>query len=216
MYYIRGNKAEYDAWERLGNPGWNWDTLLPYFIRSEQFAIPTKAQREAGMTYIAQYHGENGPLNTGHPLQVETGTFYDAARKTCEQLGFNLNPDMNGGNNRGFGSYPKTMDRDANVRESAARAYYEPIDDRQNLKVFQGAVKRILFSDAGEGGKVVATGLEYTDDKGHLASVTATKERGHRFHRNICFTAYPRGIGRWESQVRSSGPLAPTPRMILT
>ncbi|CAG9989220.1 unnamed protein product [Clonostachys byssicola] len=176
LYYIRGNKAEYDAWERLGNPGWNWDTLFPYFIRSEQFAIPTEAQREAGMTYLPQYHGNNGPLTTGHPLQVENGTFYNAARETCAQLGFSLNLDVNGGKNRGFGAYPKTMDRDANVRESAARAYYEPIDHRQNLKVIQGAVKRIIFSDAGEGGKVVATGLEYADDQGHLASVTAAKE----------------------------------------
>ncbi|VUC32404.1 unnamed protein product [Clonostachys rosea] len=175
LYYIRGNKAEYDAWERLGNPGWNWDTLLPYFIRSEKFAIPAKAQGEAGMSYLPQYHGESGPLNTGHPSHVENGTFYDSARKTCEELGFSLNPDMNGGKTRGFGAYPKTMDRDANVRESAARAYYEPIDGRRNLKVIQGAVKRIIFED-GDGGKVVATGLEYTDDKGHLMSVTAKKE----------------------------------------
>lgn len=58
LYYIRGNKADYDAWEQLGNPGWYWDTLLPYFLRSEKFAVPTNAQREAGMSYETEYHGE--------------------------------------------------------------------------------------------------------------------------------------------------------------
>lgn len=177
LYYIRGNKADYDAWEQLGNPGWNWDTLLPYFLRSEKFAIPTNAQREVGMSYDPRYHGEEGPVNTGFIYTVENGSFYDSARETSEKLGFSLNPELNGGNNRGFGSYPKTLDREANVRESAARAYYEPIDGRQNLKVVHGTVKRIVFGNSSaHGGELVATGLEYTDEKGDLQTVTAKRE----------------------------------------
>lgn len=82
---------------------------------------------------------------------------------------------MNGGDNRGFGAYPKTLDREANVRESAARAYYEPIDRRPNLKVFHGTVKRIVFGNIAHG-ELVATGLEYTDEKGDLQTVTAKRE----------------------------------------
>lgn len=175
LYYIRGNKADYDAWEQLGNPGWNWDTLLPYFLRSERFTTPTKAQQEAGMSYDPSYHGKEGPVNTGYIHAVDNGSFYDSARETSEKLGFSLNRDMNGGNNRGFGAYPKTLDREANVRESAARAYYEPIDGRPNLKVIHGTVKRIVFGNSAHG-ELVATGLEYTDEKGDLQTVTAKRE----------------------------------------
>lgn len=74
LYYIRGNKADYDAWEQLGNPGWNWDTLLPSFLRSEKFTTPTKAQREAGMSYDPSYHGKEGPVNTGYIHTVDNGS----------------------------------------------------------------------------------------------------------------------------------------------
>lgn len=175
MYYIRGDRDNYDAWEHLGNPGWNWTTLLPYFLRSEKFAVPTGAQIKAGRSYIPRYHGEEGLLQTGHPYQVENGSFHQSAKETCETLGFALNPDMNSGETRGFGAYPQTLDRDANVRESAARAYYEPIDSRPSLRVIPGTVKRITFRNSASG-RLVATGVEYTDDKDNLAFVTARKE----------------------------------------
>lgn len=175
LYYIRGDKADYDAWERLGNPGWNWKSLFPYFLRSEKFTIPTDAQRSVGISYNPCYHGDKGQLNTGFPYQVENSSFYNAAQKSCEKLGFRLNKDLNGGNVRGFGPFPKTLDRDANVRESAARAYYEPIDSRPNLRVIQGTVKRLLFRDA-HGPDLIAYGLEYTDNQGKLKSLTASKE----------------------------------------
>lgn len=127
------------------------------------------------MNYVPRYHGEEGLLKTGHPYQVEKGSFYESARETCETIGFTLNQDMNGGETRGFGAYPQTLDRDANVRESAARAYYEPIDNRPNLRVIQGTVKRITFGNSASG-QLVATGVEYTDDKDNLASIAAGKE----------------------------------------
>lgn len=127
------------------------------------------------MSYDPRYHGEEGPVNTGFVYAVDNGSFYEAARETSEKLGFSLNQDMNSGNNRGFGSYPKTLDREANVRESAARAYYEPIDGRPNLKVIPGTVKKIVFGDSAHG-KLVATGLEYADEKGDLQTATAKRE----------------------------------------
>lgn len=175
LYYIRGDKANYDAWEQLGSPGWDWSALFPYFIRSEKFAIPTNAQLGVGMTYDSRYHGKEGPLKTGHPYQVNNGSFHDLAKGTCESFGFALNQDMNGGETRGFGAYPRTLDRDANVRESAARAYYEPIDNRTNLRIIQGTVQKILFSDS-PGPELIANGVEYTDNEGKLVSLVARKE----------------------------------------
>lgn len=176
MYYIRGDKANIDAWGELGNSGWNWDTLFPYFIRSEKFAIPTSAQRGAGITYKPQDHGENGYLKTGHPYQVQNGSFHTSAQEACGSFGFPLNQDLNGGTTRGFGAYPQTLDRNANVRESSARAYYEPIDKRPNLRILKGTVKRITFKSGTTGNKLVASGFEYTDHQGKLASVTAKRE----------------------------------------
>jgi choline dehydrogenase len=175
LYYIRGNKADYDAWEQLGNPGWNWDTLFPYFKRSEKFAIPTNAQHEAGMTYASCVHGKDGPLNTGHAYGVSNSSFHESAQETCSKLGFDLNQDMNGGETRGFGAYPKTLDREANVRESAARAYYEPIDSRPNLQIIRGTVTQILFGERAAD-KLIATGVEYTNEEGHPTSISAKKE----------------------------------------
>ncbi|KAI0546091.1 GMC oxidoreductase [Xylaria curta] len=175
MYYIRGDKANYDAWEKLGSSGWNWDTLFPYFICSENFTVPSSAQLDAGMTYIPHYHGRDGHLKTGNPYQVENGSFHSSARETCENLGITLNRDLNSGETRGYGAYPQTLDRDANVRESAARAYYEPIDSRSNLRVIKGIVKRITFNDSA-GSELVATGFEYTDDQGNLVYITAERE----------------------------------------
>ncbi|KAI3317922.1 GMC oxidoreductase [Xylariaceae sp. AK1471] len=175
MYYIRGDRANFDAWEKLGSPGWRWDTLLPYFMRSENFTIPSSAQLSAGMTYISRYHGEDGHLKTGHPYQVENGSFHNSAQETCENLGLSFNQDMNSGKTRGFGAYPQTLDRDANVRDSSARAYYEPIDRRSNLQIIKGTVKRITFGDHA-GSKLVATGFEYTNEQGNLVSITAKRE----------------------------------------
>ncbi|KAI0971691.1 GMC oxidoreductase [Xylaria arbuscula] len=160
----------------FGSPGWDWNALLPYFLRSEQFAIPTSAQRGAGITYLPQYHGEDGYLKTGHPYQIQNSSFHSAAQEACEPFGLLLNRDLNSGKTRGFGAYPQTLDRNANVRESSARAYYEPIDKRPNFQIIKGTVKRITFNDCTAGNELIASGFEYTDDQDNLVSITAKRE----------------------------------------
>ncbi|KAI1172620.1 GMC oxidoreductase [Nemania sp. FL0916] len=175
MYYIRGDKANFDAWEALGNAGWNWGTLLPYYLLSENFTIPTSAQVNSGMTYDPQYHGKNGHLKTGYPFQIENGSFHSSAQETCEGMGLTLNQDIDDGSLRGFGSFPQTLDRDANVRETSARAYYDPVDSRPNLRIIKGTVKKINFGDC-PAKSLVATGFQYTDAEGDLQNITARKE----------------------------------------
>jgi choline dehydrogenase len=175
MYYIRGNRAEFDAWEALGDDDWNWHTLFPYFVHSENFSIPSTAQVRAGATSNAQYHGNAGCLKTGFPYGMDNGSFHDLARESCEKLGISHNQDFNGGETRGFGAFPQTLDRDANVRESSARAYYEPVETRPNLRIIKGTVKRINWGD-GLSRKLVAAGFEYADDRGSLFNITAAKE----------------------------------------
>ena len=174
MYYVREDRADFDARETLGNSGWNWDTLFSNF-RSENFTIPSRAQRRNGMTYIPRNHGESGPLKVGFTLHVDNGSFHNSAQETCASIGFPLNQDLNGGEVRGFGAFPQTLDRDANVRETSARTYYDSVGSRPNLQIIKGTVKRIVLSNL-PSKKLLATGFEYTDVQGNLKSITARKE----------------------------------------
>ncbi|RYP61008.1 hypothetical protein DL769_007905 [Monosporascus sp. CRB-8-3] len=177
MTYIRGDKAEFDAWEALGNEGWNWNSLYPYFKQVERFTHPTAAQVAAGASYDAKVHGDNGPLSTGFPFQLINGTLYETIRTSWEKLGYPLNTDVNGGDVRGFSVWPQTVDRDANVREDAARAFLHPVEDRPNLSIIHGTVERITWSDSGSKcGNSIADGVEYLTTEGEAATISASKE----------------------------------------
>ncbi|KAH8647398.1 GMC oxidoreductase [Xylariales sp. PMI_506] len=175
MMYIRGDKAQFDAWEGLGNTGWNWDTLFPYFKKSENFTIPSSAQTVAGASYDPWVHGESGYLKTGFPYELSNGSLYDIALQSWQALGIPHNKDINSGDTRGFIVNPRTADRDADIREDAARAYYEPVESRSNLVIIKGTVKRITWGDGSEE-NLVADGVEYFDANGALVQLKAEKE----------------------------------------
>ena len=142
MVYIRGNPQDYDDWLALGNPGWGWQDVLPYFKKSE-------TNSDGGN----QYRGDSGPLYVNnvssqyHPL---CHAFVEAA----QQQGFTLNPDFNGESQEGVGFYQITT-RDGR-RMSAARAYLHPALKRASCEIITRAqVTRILFD-----GKT-ANGVEF-------------------------------------------------------
>ncbi|RYP58090.1 hypothetical protein DL770_010512 [Monosporascus sp. CRB-9-2] len=171
MTYIRGDKAEFDAWEALGNEGWNWNSLYPYFKKVERFTHPTAAQVASGASYDAKAHGDSGPLRTGFPFQLINGTLYETIRTSWRNLGLPINPDVNSGDVRGFSVWPQTVDRDAGVRADAARAFLHPVEDRPNLSIIQGAVKKITWSDSvSTCGNSIADGVEYLTTKGETAT----------------------------------------------
>ncbi|KAI1107184.1 putative GMC oxidoreductase [Jackrogersella minutella] len=177
MTYIRGDKSQFDAWESLGNDGWNWDTLYPYFKQVERFSPPTAAQKTAGASFDPEYHGEDGLLTTGYPFELLNGTLYKSAQQAWETLGFPLNPDVNGGETRGFDVWPQTLDRDANIREDAARAYYYPIEQRPNLEIIKGTVVKLTWANSSTNGSTLsAGGVEYRNTDGQTATITASKE----------------------------------------
>ncbi|KAI1144215.1 putative GMC oxidoreductase [Hypoxylon sp. FL0543] len=177
MTYIRGDKAEFDAWEDLGNNGWNWDTLYPYFKRVERFSPPTEAQQAAGASFNPEYHGEDGPLKTGFPFELINGTLHELVQQAWENLGYPLNPDVNGGETRGFDTWPQTLDRDADIREDAARAYYYPVEGRPNLKLINGTVIKLTWANSTRNnGTLSANGVEYLNPDGQTVTVNAAKE----------------------------------------
>lgn len=141
MFYVRGNRCDYDRWQELGNPGWGYQNVLPYFKKSEQ------QQRGS-----SEFHGVDGELSVTDliaPTAISQ-RFVDAS----VTAGYDYNPDFNAKQQEGVGFYQFTI-KDGK-RHSAAAAFLLPILDRPNLTVTTGALAtRLLF----EGTRAV--GVEY-------------------------------------------------------
>nr|BBD84647.1 putative GMC oxidoreductase [Cordana terrestris] len=182
MAYIRGDLAQFDAWEGLGNPGWNWESLFPYYKKSEMYTVPSDTQLAAGATYEPQYHGFNGHVHTGYPSALMNGSFASPIIQTWEGLSLPHNPDLNSGSVRGFSMGPQTLDRALDVRWDSARAYYYPVGTRSNLRIIKGTVKRINWSSKEHkrsgcsNSLLVADEVEFLDDNGDSQIVGVRKE----------------------------------------
>ncbi len=122
MVYVRGNPADFAAWQALGADNWDYTNVLPYF---------RKAQNFEGVTGEDEYRGAQGPLAVcdGELASPLYQTFLQAAA----QAGHNLSPDLNGAQQEGFGKLPMTVDK--GVRASTARAYLQPARHRPNLTI---------------------------------------------------------------------------------
>jgi choline dehydrogenase len=176
MTYIRGDTAQFDAWESLGNPGWNWATLFPYYKKSEKYTVPSATQLAAGATFEYQNHGFDGHVHVGYPLALVNGSFAPEVIQTWEGMSLPHNPDLNRGDVRGFSMGPQTLDREQNVRWDAARAYYYPVENRNNLKIIKGTVKRVTWAPDKHNNLLVANGVEFLTDDGGSTLLSATKE----------------------------------------
>jgi choline dehydrogenase-like flavoprotein len=147
MVYTRGHRSDYDHWSDLGNAGWSYDELLPYFKRSEN-----------NHRIHDGFHGSDGPmhvsdLQTHNPFQQ---IYLNAAR----EAGFPINDDFNGATQEGLGIYQVTQRN--GERWSAARGYLHPhMGTRQNLHVETGVqVTRIVFEGRRRGCRVPAVGQQ--------------------------------------------------------
>jgi choline dehydrogenase-like flavoprotein len=155
MLYLRGQKQDYDHWADLGNEGWSYDDILPYFKKSE-----TNSRGEN------EYHGSSGPLQvTDRPV------FYDISKRYIEasqQAGFKVTDDFNGNEQEGVGYYQCTI-KDGK-RCSVAHAYLLPVLSRSNLTVITHAqVSKVLLKNK------EAYGVEVYI-KGKKQTLTAKKE----------------------------------------
>ncbi|KAK1982484.1 GMC oxidoreductase [Colletotrichum cereale] len=163
LAYTRAEAAQIDAWEKLGNEGWNWDALLPYYLKSEHFQTPEHARQVAGhLDYETEFHGEKGPLLTGWTFGQTNGTIPAVLNSTFQNLGLPWNEDVNGGNMVGFSIIPRTVDQEEAIREDAARAYYFPYQNRTNLKVLLNtSAQKLTWKNAtvptADGVKVLST-----------------------------------------------------------
>src|SRR5580692_3137254 len=154
MIYIRGNHLDFDHWASLGNQGWSFNDVLPYFKKSQM-----QARGES------EFHGTSGPLHISDLRCVNplTRAFLEAA----DALGIPCNPDFNSERQDGAGFYQVTQKNGS--RHSAADAYLKPALNRKNLTVVTNAhVARITLQ------KQRAVGVEY------FSSAGATTARADR------------------------------------
>lgn len=131
MSYVRGNPSDYDLWATLGNPGWSYQDVLPYFKKIENFEGE-----------VDEYHGSEGPLNIAPPRYINP--LVEVFVQAGIHRGFAPNFDFNGAKQHGIGTYHVTQKDGA--RCSNAHAYLAPIRKRKNLTIFTRArVEKIIF-----------------------------------------------------------------------
>jgi choline dehydrogenase len=131
MVYIRGHALDYDGWRQLGNVGWSWNDVLPYFKRSEnQVRGPNDA------------HGADGELSVDD-LRA-SWEILETFRKAAIETGIPATDDFNGGESEGVGYFQVTQKNGR--RMSASRAFLKPAAARPNLTILTGClVQRVRF-----------------------------------------------------------------------
>lgn len=172
MGYLRGSRADYYAWEALGNPGWGWEGLLPYFRKSSTF-IPPSAETAAAwnISWTGGAYGD-GPVDTHTPefQYPDMATFWDIYR---QEPGLQLPGESNAGCGPGAYWFPSTIDARDMTRSTARKACYDPVNrTRSNLHLLTGqTAQEILFEE------LRATGVRFVsgaDNSSH--QVYASKE----------------------------------------
>ena len=141
LIYIRGQRQDYDHWASLGNPGWGYDDVLPYFIRSE-----------ANQRGASRFHGGNGPLRVSDI--ADRDPLIEAFISGAQEVGVPATDDFNGAQQEGAGYYQLNTHR--GWRWSAAKAYLAPARKRTNLQVQTGAQATGLVMEGGR-----AVGVRY-------------------------------------------------------
>ncbi len=133
MLYVRGNARDYDDWAQMGNQGWSYEDVLPYFKKTER--------RKEGAD---AYRGGEGPLAIAEfPERYE---LMDAVLRAGEELGYPPNPDYNGERQEGFAYYQVTQKN--GVRHSAYRAFLKPALKRGNIELVTNAMAlRVVLAE---------------------------------------------------------------------
>ena len=144
MIYMRGQARDYDLWRQMGNTGWGWDDVLPYFKRSEAYHGGTD-----------EAHGDSGELRVER--QRLSWPILDAVAEAAGELGIPRTPDFNRGDNEGAGYFEVNQKR--GLRWNARKAFLDPVRRRPNLRIVTGAEVLCLSLDGKR-----ATGVIFRQD----------------------------------------------------
>ena len=160
LLWIRGQKEDYNVWRQLGNTGWGWDDVLPYFKKSEN--------NELGKN---EFHNDSGPISVANKkINLK---LLDEFQNAAEEIGIPKTIDFNTGDNSGVGFFQFTTNFNKfglKLRCSAAKGYLNPVKKRSNLKIVVNAhVQKINF----EGSKAIGLSYYVGDN---LISASVNKE----------------------------------------
>ena len=156
MLYVRGHSRDYDIWRQLGNEGWSYEEVLPYFKKSEN--------NENGES---EFHGSDGELSVQNPI-FDNNPLHRCFLNAGIQAGYKYIEDINSFDNEGFGPCPQTISK--GYRASTSFSFINPIKDRTNLTIITKSItKKLLF----ESTKCI--GLEYINGK-NVHKVYAERE----------------------------------------
>ena len=160
LLWIRGQKEDYDVWRQLGNAGWGWNDVLPYFLKSEN--------NELGKS---EFHNDSGPITVANKkINLK---LLDEFQNAAEEVGIPKTIDFNKGDNFGVGFFQFTTSHSKfglKLRCSAAKGYLNPVKKRKNLKIIVNAhVQKLNFNN-----KSVESVSFFTGDK--LNHAKANKE----------------------------------------
>jgi choline dehydrogenase len=156
LLYVRGQSMDFDQWRQLGNAGWSYDDVLPYFRKSEKQARG-----------VDTFHGGDGPLDVSDP--VVRHELCEAFLRGAVEAGYPPNADFNGASQEGVGYYQVTTRRGR--RCSAAVAFLRPAMRRPNMRVVTHALVRRVLLDGRR-----AVGVEYALPDGRVRRLAARQE----------------------------------------
>ncbi|PWY86725.1 alcohol oxidase, partial [Aspergillus heteromorphus CBS 117.55] len=176
MAFIANSKANVNAWGALGNPGWDWDTISPYYKKVFTLTLPSEEKRkELGLEYVDEsVNGNNGPIHASFPDAL-VDPIANAWVESLRGLGYPMSTDPFSGDARGGYTNAATIDPITKTRSYSANAYYLPAKARQNLHVITGASVNKILLDPLPNGDASATGVEYTKDNS-IFTVTSNRE----------------------------------------
>ncbi|KAI0182221.1 hypothetical protein EV127DRAFT_73244 [Xylaria flabelliformis] len=173
MTWNRASREDYDAWRDLGNEGWGWDDLLPYFKKSESFHVPDERNQKINSLYY-----DDQALGKSGPVQIHYASEYSALHalwhETMKTLGVQTNKAHLSGSNIGAWTNLGSVDPITGTRSYSTTAYYIPNALRPNLLLLTEAhvTEIILEQDDGE---YAAKGVRFQRD-GLPFSVSASRE----------------------------------------
>jgi len=176
LVWVRGPKEEYDAFEALGSPEWNWKNFYAAMRMAESFQTPSLDQVQGyGFTTRGQSLGSRGPVEVSFPqfLPLQHQRLINASL----ELGHDFNEDPYSGHNSGV-FYSLSSQTESAVRETSELAYLDPVLSRRNLIVFSQALVTKLQVTSDGHDQVTASGVQFRFPDGsiHFANLESGGE----------------------------------------
>ncbi|KAF4875101.1 Dehydrogenase xptC [Colletotrichum siamense] len=138
MCWTRGAAADFDAWEELGNDGWGWDGLLPYFKKVERYTtnVGQGIRDEFNIKPNMSFHGTNGPINVAYPEHIYNTS--SSVLQGLAEVGILTSNDVNSGDPTGAMIVASSMSPTNQTRSDARTGYFDTANARSNFHVVTG------------------------------------------------------------------------------